>query len=54
MAFQMTFAVITAALISGALEGRMKFSAWVLFVPIWAVLVYFPMAYMVFGCQDNS
>jgi ammonium transporter, Amt family len=52
--FQMTFAVITVALISGALEGRMKFAAWVAFVPVWAVLVYFPMAHMVFSCTDDS
>lgn len=52
--FQMTFAVITAALISGAVEGRMKFSAWVVFVPLWAILVYFPMAHMVFSCTDDS
>lgn len=52
--FQMTFAVITAALISGAVEGRMKFSAWVVFVPLWAVIVYFPMAHMVFSCTDDS
>ncbi len=52
--FQMTFAIITAALISGAVADRMKFSAWVLFVPLWAVIVYFPMAHMVFSCTENS
>jgi Amt family ammonium transporter len=52
--FQMTFAVITAALISGAVADRMKFSAWILFVPLWAVIVYFPMAHMVFSCTDDS
>ncbi|MDN4160598.1 ammonium transporter [Nocardioides abyssi] len=52
--FQMTFAVITAALISGAVEGRMKFAAWVVFIPLWAVIVYFPMAHMVFSCTDDS
>ena len=52
--FQMTFAIITAALISGAVADRMKFSAWVLFVPLWAVIVYFPMAHMVFSCTDDS
>ncbi len=52
--FQMTFAIITVALISGAVEGRMKFAAWLLFVPIWAVIVYFPMAHMVFSCTDDS
>ncbi|WP_316932064.1 ammonium transporter [Nocardioides marmotae] len=52
--FQMTFAIITVALISGAVADRMKFSAWVLFVPLWAVLCYFPMAHMVFSCTDDS
>ena len=47
--FQMTFAIITVALISGAVADRMKFSAWLLFVPIWAIVVYFPMAHMVFS-----
>src|SRR5687767_1544613 len=36
--FQMTFAIITVALISGAVADRMKFSAWVVFVPLWALL----------------
>jgi ammonium transporter, Amt family len=52
--FQMTFAIITAALISGAVADRLKFSAWVIFVPLWAVIVYFPMAHMVFSCTDDS
>ena len=38
--FQLTFAIITPALISGAVAGRMKFSAWVLFTALWALLVY--------------
>jgi Amt family ammonium transporter len=50
----MTFAIITAALISGAVADRMKFSAWVVFVPLWAVIVYFPMAHMVFSCTEDS
>jgi Amt family ammonium transporter len=52
--FQMTFAIITVALISGAVADRMKFSAWVLFVPLWALLCYFPMAHMVFSCTADS
>ena len=52
--FQMTFAIITAALISGAVADRLKFSAWVVFVPLWALIVYFPMAHMVFSCTDDS
>ena len=47
--FQMTFAVITAALISGAIAGRVKFSAWMGFLPIWITLSYFPLAHMVWG-----
>ncbi len=49
VAFQMTFAVITAALISGAIADRVKFSAWLLFLPIWVTLSYFPLAHMVWG-----
>jgi Amt family ammonium transporter len=49
VAFQMTFAVITAALISGAIADRVKFSAWLVFVPIWVTLSYFPIAHMVWG-----
>lgn len=52
--FQMTFAIITAALISGAVADRLKFSAWVVFVPLWALFVYFPMSHMVFSCTDDS
>jgi Amt family ammonium transporter len=52
--FQMTFAIITVALISGAVADRMKFSAWVVFVPFWALLCYFPMAHMVFSCTEDS
>ena len=47
--FQMTFAVITAALISGAIADRVKFSAWMVFVPLWVTLSYFPLAHMVWG-----
>ncbi len=52
--FQMTFAIITAALISGAVADRMKFSAWIVFVPLWSLLVYFPLAHMVFSCTEDS
>jgi ammonium transporter, Amt family len=54
MMFQLTFAVITTALISGAIADRVKFSAWLVFVPIWATLSYFPLAHMVFGCTDSA
>jgi len=45
--FQMTFAAITAALIVGAFAERMKFSALVIFIPLWITFVYFPIAHMV-------
>jgi len=48
-AFQLTFAVITPALISGAVADRLKFSAWAVFVPVWALLVYSPVAHWVFA-----
>ena len=47
--FQLTFAVITAALISGAIADRVKLSAWCVFLPIWITLCYFPIAHMVFA-----
>jgi len=47
--FQMTFAAITVALISGAVVERMKFSAWLAFVPLWLTLVYLPIAHWVWG-----
>ncbi|MFC4786748.1 ammonium transporter [Nocardioides sp. MAHUQ-72] len=47
--FQMTFAVITAALISGAIADRVKLSAWVVFLPLWVTLSYFPLGHMVWG-----
>lgn len=46
-AFQMMFAMITPALITGAVVGRMRFKALFLFVAIWSVIVYYPMAHMV-------
>jgi Amt family ammonium transporter len=49
VAFQLTFAVITAALISGAVADRLKFSAWLVFLPVWVTLSYFPLAHMVWG-----
>jgi ammonium transporter, Amt family len=47
--FLMTFAVITPALISGAVADRMKFSAWVVFVPVWSILVYCPVTYWMYS-----
>jgi Amt family ammonium transporter len=49
MIYQLMFAVITPALISGAYAERIKFSAMVLFTTLWAFIVYFPMAHMVWG-----
>ena len=49
MAFQMMFAIITVALISGAISDRAKFAGWLLFAAGWATLVYFPVAHMVWG-----
>ncbi|WP_131742364.1 ammonium transporter [Actinomadura roseirufa] len=48
-AFQLTFAVITVALISGAIADRAKFGAWMVFSVAWATLVYFPVAHWVWG-----
>ncbi|WP_018297013.1 ammonium transporter [Corynebacterium lubricantis] len=47
--FQLTFACISTAIISGALAGRVKFSAWMLFAGAWATFAYFPLAHMVWG-----
>src|SRR4029453_8060003 len=49
MAFQGTFAIITAALISGAIVERMRFSAYVLFICLWSLVVYSPIAHWVWG-----
>jgi Amt family ammonium transporter len=48
-AFQLMFAIITPALISGAIADRTKFSAWAIFVAVWVTLVYFPVAHWVFA-----
>lgn len=47
--FQMMFAMITPALITGSLVGRMRFKALFLFILLWSILVYYPMAHMVWG-----
>jgi Amt family ammonium transporter len=47
--FQLMFAIITPALISGALADRVKFSAWALFITLWATVVYFPVAHWVWA-----
>ncbi len=48
-AFQLMFAVLTPALISGALADRVKFTAWALFIVLWVTVVYFPVAHWVWG-----
>ncbi|NJP46693.1 ammonium transporter [Actinacidiphila epipremni] len=48
-AFQLMFAIITPALISGALADRVKFTAWSVFIALWATVVYFPVAHWVWG-----
>jgi Amt family ammonium transporter len=49
MSYQGTFAIITAALISGAIVERMRFSAYVAFITLWAIVVYSPIAHWVWG-----
>ncbi|MDL9979727.1 ammonium transporter [Microbacterium sp. ASV49] len=51
--FQATFAIITVALISGAIADRVKFGAWMVFAGIWVTVVYFPVAYWVFNLQNG-
>src|SRR5271157_5308316 len=49
MVYQLMFAIITPGLITGAFAERMKFSAMVLFMTLWSLIVYFPLAHMVWG-----
>src|SRR5437868_3529391 len=49
LAFQLMFAILTPALITGAIADRMRFSAWVWFIGLWAILVYAPVAHWVFS-----
>ncbi|MDR1111724.1 MAG: ammonium transporter [Deltaproteobacteria bacterium] len=49
VAFQMMFALITPAIITGAVAGRMRFKALFLFIAFWSVVVYYPLAHMVWG-----
>ncbi len=52
--FQAVFAIITVALISGAIADRAKFGAWCVFVVIWAAVVYFPVAHWVFDFSGDE
>lgn len=49
VAFQATFAIVTVALISGAIAERVRFGTWLAFAAVWATLAYFPLAHMVWG-----
>ncbi|HXD61262.1 MAG TPA: ammonium transporter [Lacisediminihabitans sp.] len=51
--FQATFAIITVALISGAIADRAKFGSWMIFAGVWATVVYFPVAYWVFNLSQG-
>lgn len=51
--FQLMFAIITPALISGAIADRTKFTSWAIFVSIWVTIVYFPVAHWVFDFGDK-
>ncbi|MFI9275355.1 ammonium transporter [Kitasatospora sp. NPDC052896] len=53
-AFQLMFAVITPALISGAIADRARFAAWSLFVALWVTIVYFPVAHWVFFFDNGK
>ncbi len=52
--FQLTFAIVTVALVSGAVADRMKFAAWALFVPVWLTVVYAPVAHWVFAFDGED
>lgn len=51
--FQLTFAIVTVALISGAIADRAKYGSWVLFVAVWVTLVYIPVAHWAFASQHG-
>ncbi len=52
--FQLTFAIITVALLSGAIADRAKFGSWVIFVAVWITLVYLPVAHWAFAAQGGE
>ncbi|MGB8020020.1 MAG: ammonium transporter [Candidatus Nanopelagicales bacterium] len=52
--FQLTFAIITSALLSGAIADRAKFGAWLVFVGVWVTLVYFPIAHWAFAVDGGD
>jgi Amt family ammonium transporter len=52
--FQLTFAIITVALLSGAIADRAKFGSWVIFVAVWITLVYIPICHWAFAAQGGE
>ena len=52
--FQLTFAIITVALLSGAIADRAKYGSWVIFVAVWITLVYIPIAHWAFASQGGE
>ena len=52
--FQLTFAIITVALLSGAIADRAKYGSWVAFVAVWITLVYIPVAHWAFAAQNGE
>ena len=52
--FQAVFAIITVALISGAIADRARFGPWMLFAGVWATVVYFPVAHWVFAFDEGT
>ena len=52
--FQLTFAIITVALLSGAIADRAKYGSWVVFVGVWITLVYLPVAHWAFAAQNGE
>ncbi|MFM2215338.1 MAG: hypothetical protein RJA88_707 [Actinomycetota bacterium] len=52
--FQLTFAIITVALLSGAIADRAKYGSWVIFVGVWITLVYLPVAHWAFAAQNGE
>lgn len=52
--FQLVFAGLTVAIVGGAVEGRMKFSSWIVFAGLWVTFVYFPVAHWVFALDSDD
>ena len=52
--FQLTFAIVTTALLSGAIADRTRFSSWIVFMIVWALLVYVPLAHWAFALQGGT